>query len=283
MLKFIQISLICAVFAGYGLLSSPGARASGASEWVNSEQTRIRLISEYDGVKDHQRLKIGLQVQLAPGWKIYWRNPGDAGIPPQFNWQGSRNLQSAEVHWPRPEEFDVFGLTTWGYHDEVVYPITIELTEPGAPLDLELDLFFGICEQVCIPYREKLALSLTDRQGGPSAEAGLIREFAALVPPTIGSAEAQISRATATALDDNSFLVKAVASARFQKPGVIVEGEEGVYFAPQSMELSDDGLEARFRIKADLLKKTDRIAGADILVTIYDEGFAAEGPLRVVE
>ncbi|MCR9215088.1 MAG: protein-disulfide reductase DsbD family protein [Proteobacteria bacterium] len=279
--KFIHFALICAVFAGYGLLDSRGAFASGASEWVVSDQTRIRLISEYDGVKGHDSLKIGLQVQLAPGWKIYWRNPGDAGIPPQFNWAGSTNLQTAEVHWPRPEEFDVFGLTTWGYHDEVVYPITVSLKDKGAPLDLKLDLFFGICEQVCIPYREELSLSLNSGQGAVSGEAGLIKEFVALVPPTIGSEGSQISSAEATALGNTDFTVQAVSTSSFQKPGVIVEGKDGTYFSPESATVSADGREVEFTISAELLKKTDRIAGEEILVTIYDEGFAAEGHLRV--
>ncbi len=281
--KFIHFALICAVFAGYGLPESRSSYASGASDWVVSDQTRIRLISEYDGVKDHKSLKIGLQVQLAPGWKIYWRNPGDAGIPPQFDWTGSANLQSVDIYWPRPEEFDVFGLTTWGYHDEVVYPMTVTLKEEGAPLDLKLDLFFGICEQVCIPYREQLSLSLGGGQGEVSSEAGLIREFTALVPPTIGSDMSKISGATATALSDNRFTIQANSTVPFQKPGVIVEGEDGMYFSPASAEVSADGREAEFTISAELPKKTDRITGEQILVTIYDEGFAAEGHLRIKE
>ncbi|MCX8508161.1 MAG: protein-disulfide reductase DsbD family protein, partial [Rhodobacteraceae bacterium] len=34
-----------------------------------------------------------LRLTMAPGWKTYWRAPGDAGIPPRFDWTGSANLK----------------------------------------------------------------------------------------------------------------------------------------------------------------------------------------------
>ncbi len=66
-----------------------------------------------------------LQISLAPGWKTYWRAPGDAGIPPAFNWQGSQNLQSVELHWPTPKIFDLNGMLTLAYEGTVVIPIEI--------------------------------------------------------------------------------------------------------------------------------------------------------------
>ena len=59
------------------------------------------------------------------GWKTYWRMPGDAGIPPQFDWSGSQNVKSVEVLWPAPQRFIDSGGETVGYKDRVVFPLRI--------------------------------------------------------------------------------------------------------------------------------------------------------------
>jgi len=39
----------------------------------------------------------GLVLDIAPGWKTYWRHPGAAGVPPQFDWSRSENLRSVQL------------------------------------------------------------------------------------------------------------------------------------------------------------------------------------------
>jgi len=70
---------------------------------------------------------------LAPGWKTYWRAPGDGGIPPRFDWQGSENLGGAEFHWPVPQVFHENGLRSMGYYDSVVIPVEVSVPNAGAP------------------------------------------------------------------------------------------------------------------------------------------------------
>src|SRR3546814_17092667 len=50
---------------------------------------------------------IGLRVRLAPGWKFYWRTPGEGGVPPQFDWTGSQNLKAAQMVWPAPHRINI--------------------------------------------------------------------------------------------------------------------------------------------------------------------------------
>jgi DsbC/DsbD-like thiol-disulfide interchange protein len=66
-----------------------------------------------------------VELQLAPGWKTYWRSPGDAGIPPSFDWSGSENVKSVRLHWPAPEVFEANGMQTIGYHERLVLPVEI--------------------------------------------------------------------------------------------------------------------------------------------------------------
>lgn len=66
-----------------------------------------------------------LRVKLQPGWKTYWRAPGDAGIPPSFSWRGARNVGALSITWPAPEVFLTSGYRTIGYHDQLVLPVEI--------------------------------------------------------------------------------------------------------------------------------------------------------------
>lgn len=101
-----------------------------------------------------------VRVQLAPGWKTYWRSPGDAGVPPVFDWSGSRNVARIEVHWPRPDVFDFSGMRTIGYQRDVVLPVEIWPIDAAAPVDVQGQLDFGVCKEVCVPTSASLGAKM---------------------------------------------------------------------------------------------------------------------------
>lgn len=92
-----------------------------------------------------------LHLRLAEGWKTYWRAPGDAGIPPRFNWQGTDNIATVTMHWPRPVVFRQLGARSIGYSGELVLPLEFTLRDPDAPARVSATVEIGVCEQVCIP------------------------------------------------------------------------------------------------------------------------------------
>ena len=93
----------------------------------------------------------GLKLILAPGWKTYWRAPGDAGIPPVFDWSGSKNLKAANVQWPRPVVFTQSGMRSIGYIDSVVLPIKLKPRQSKTPITLSARIDIGICNDICVP------------------------------------------------------------------------------------------------------------------------------------
>ncbi|MEH6644551.1 protein-disulfide reductase DsbD domain-containing protein [Sulfitobacter sp.] len=116
--------------------------------WQQADGTRISAI----------------QLTLAPGWKTYWRAPGDAGIPPEFSWKGSRNLRGVSVSWPTPKVFEQNGMRSVGYSDQVMLPLAIAPKQAGAPVEIKLHMDIGVCKDICVP--ETLSLSGTlDAQG----------------------------------------------------------------------------------------------------------------------
>lgn len=93
----------------------------------------------------------GLQLRLAPGWKTYWRAPGDGGIPPRFGWQGSQNLEGVALHWPVPEVFDQNAMRSIGYSGSVVIPLELSMTDADAPAVMRGQVQIGVCEEICVP------------------------------------------------------------------------------------------------------------------------------------
>jgi DsbC/DsbD-like thiol-disulfide interchange protein len=101
-----------------------------------------------------------LRIKLAPGWKTYWRAPGDAGIPPRFDWSGSRNLQGVKLHWPVPQVFEQNGMRTVGYDGELILPIEMTPKAAGREISLRADVELGVCLDICMPMSVRLSAEL---------------------------------------------------------------------------------------------------------------------------
>lgn len=110
-----------------------------------------------------------VELQLAPGWKTYWRSPGDAGIPPSFDWSASDNVKSVRIHWPAPLVFELNGMQTIGYHEHLVLPVEITPRDPGRPVRLAVSVELGVCDKICLPASLSLTSDLT-APGSPDAE-----------------------------------------------------------------------------------------------------------------
>ncbi len=174
----------------------------------------------------------GLSIRLAPGWKTYWRSPGDAGIPPQFDWSGSVNVAGVAVEWPAPEVFETFGMTTLGYKGAVTLPLVVTPLDPAAPVALRLGFDFGVCADICVPERTDMTLAIA--RDAPEQGAALVAEGRARAPLSaeaggVLSAACGVSGAGATRRFKGRLTLDHAADPATL---VVVEGPEGVWFAP---------------------------------------------------
>ncbi|RWO98290.1 MAG: hypothetical protein EOQ98_16190 [Mesorhizobium sp.] len=144
--------LSAAVGCGTGL---PAAASS--SIWYNTEGGKVRLVTT--GKPDEAgRIHGVLDIALKPGWKTYWRDPGDAGVPPQIDVSASTNIANATFSFPPPQRHDD-GYGKWaGYDHPVSLPVTFTLSAPNEPAVIDADIFLGICETICIPVQTRLAI-----------------------------------------------------------------------------------------------------------------------------
>ncbi len=131
-----------------------------------------------------------IRLTLAPGWKTYWRAPGDAGIPPAFGWQGSQNIAAAQFHWPVPQVFDQNGMRSIGYADQVVIPIELTPARPDGPLHMVGEVDLGVCHDICVPVRLPFDAILVPDGGRDAAI------VSALVDQPLTEAEGQVSAVT---------------------------------------------------------------------------------------
>ncbi len=283
--SFVGLLLLLGIAAA-AAMPAPAQAASAtpaASDWARTDQTQVRLLSAVTATGDAETLRLGLQFKLEPGWKIYWRSPGDAGLPPKTDWAGSRNLGETTIRWPAPERFELFDLDTFGYGDEVVLPIEARVKLRGEPVALRLKLDYLTCEKICIPYQAALSLDLPAGPAAPSEYAHLIDRYVARVPGDGRGAGLAIERATWTSGGEPAIVVTATASQPFEHPDVFVEGSvtSGVGFGHPDVSLSDGGkravlrLPARFENKADAAK-SGAFVGAPVTLTLVDGNRAME-------
>ena len=132
------------------------ARAEDASPWQRDGHSAVRLLA---GSRSGAVLLGGIAFQLEPGWKTYWRTPGDSGVPPRFDFSKSENIEAVTVLWPAPTKFDDgAGGHSLGYHDQIVLPLRIVPKNTDKPVTLRAEIAYAVCAKICIPVEAKAEL-----------------------------------------------------------------------------------------------------------------------------
>ncbi|HTV67392.1 MAG TPA: protein-disulfide reductase DsbD domain-containing protein [Rhizobiaceae bacterium] len=164
------------------LMAAASPAAASSSDWYTVEGGGIRLVTA--GQADASGLIRGvLEIALKPGWKTYWRDPGDAGVPPTIDIAPSTNISAATLDYPPPQRFDD-GFAVWaGYKDPVSLPITFAAGKPAEPALIEADVFLGICETICIPVQARLSVDPAADPENADDSAVVEAAFAALPEP----------------------------------------------------------------------------------------------------
>jgi len=226
--------------------------------WQGGEEAAVRLVSDRNALDERGRVWLGVHIQLKPGWKTYWRNPGESGAPPLLNWQGSKNLSEVEVKWPAPTRFSAFGFDSFGYHDEVVLPVLLRAAAPGKPLAARLDMNYMVCKNVCIPMHANWAMDVPPVDIPPSSRhplstpreaATLIRRYLALVPKAAGHSSMTIRRASVGGpAGQQTLVVEAHADQPFHAPDLMVEAPDPFGFGRPDITLGGGGHDVTLRL-----------------------------------
>lgn len=234
-----------------------GSSLAQSSDWQGIDKTQVRLVSATTALGKGGDLLLGLHFKMQDNWKVYWRSPGDAGYPPELDWSTSTNLHSVEMLWPRPERFEVLGLETLGYKDEVVYPLLVKVEDATKPLDLNAHIRFLTCADICVPVEADLSLTLNPGEAIPSDTAQLINKFKSDVPRTDSLDKVTLSTSDLhlNADQKNATLrVKLATDWAMETPDVLMEGPVELVFFKPVLALSDDRKSALIDIPLDGLQ-----------------------------
>jgi suppressor for copper-sensitivity B len=262
------------------LAAVPASARAVEGPWASGPHTKARLISAVTATGDLQNLPLGLEVELDPGWKTYWRSPGDAGLPPGLTFSGPIRDKGWQLSYPAPARFSLFGLETFGYHDNVLFPLAVEPLTPGAPLPLGLDVNLLVCAEICIPVDLSLSIDLPAGAATPSADAQRLAMWRARVP---GSGQMAGMAITGVAAGSDALTVSLSSSqGPFTAPDVIVEAPSGWAFGPPERLLSADGQQASLRLPyTGKPQEQAELSGTALTLTVTDGARAMEETVNV--
>ena len=265
---FLALSLALPGLGGPGL--GGGARAA-AGPWVDQEQARLRLVAAGPAAGEAESLNLGLHFRLEPGWKIYWRSPGEAGYPPSVDWSGSENLAEVRLNWPVPHRFSLFGFETFGYYEEVVLPVDARPERPGAPVLLRAKVAYLTCKEICIPREAQLALAVPAGGAGSSSDGFLIDSFRTMVPGDGTAVGLSLARAVLTGpLEAPVLQVTARSDIAFDAPDVLVEAPPGFLFGKPEVALTEGGKTAALRLAVVAAPDESVLEGKRLTLTVID-------------
>ncbi|MGD1935412.1 MAG: protein-disulfide reductase DsbD domain-containing protein [Candidatus Phaeomarinobacter sp.] len=247
----------------------------GASAWDKGLTSRMRLISAHTGAlpaAGEDVVHAGIEITLDPKWKTYWSTPGDTGIAPVFSFARSTNVASVDVNYPMPQRFDLPGDISFGYENQVVFPVSVTPKTSGGAITLIADVVYGACEELCIPVEATAELEFTAAPGAPGRFADILAQWQARVP---SDHDARLDAVKPMMRDGEMHLEVAIAApAALVDPLLIAEPTGGggrVYLG--TPDRSIDGNRATFMFPVKTRRNHAGLeGGVEFAFTVADKG-----------
>ena len=257
----------CGLAFGSAALAMPAS----ASEWVEASFSAVRLVTQGEMAEGGAKGPwAGIVIRMHEGWKTYWRNPGDAGIPPYLDWDGSINLASAQVEWPAPQRFHDGFAWSIGYEDEVVVPIKLTAEDPERPIVLSLRFNYAVCAEICVP--EQADLSGFVRKGESNAAAFEMISGALKKVPDVLAKDAPSHIASLERMNDAEGRFVEVVLNAFEGAGeadLFAETADGVGLpVPTRMEVKEAGGKPSFKVYLDGVPESEKNGPLSLRLTL---------------
>ena len=238
------------------------AYGSSQSNWVENDFAKFRIISGVESIGNLDEIPLGLEFELIDGWKVYWRNPGDAGFPPSFIETESNNLQNIDWLWPVPMRFTLDGMQSFGYEDRIIIPLKAKIKDRKRPLYLRTKLSALACKEICVPIEGLLTLQLPAGTGAPSMFAADLKNYEQRVPnsnswPGFTLQNSRLNKKVLT-LNINSL-------EKLTEPDVFIESISNIRFGKPAVTLYNERHSGELKVPIETL----------------DESFSAEIPLTL--
>jgi DsbC/DsbD-like thiol-disulfide interchange protein len=277
-LTIVTASLLCAPAS----LGASAVRAQDASAWDKEAHAEARLIAgSVIKTSGASVVRAGIEIRLDPGWKTYWRQPGDSGVPPAFDFGGSENVNAVKVLWPAPERFpDGAGGNSIGYIGRIVLPLSVAPKDIAKPSTVHLKLSYAICGNLCVPAEATLELALS----GDGAEEAAIEKADMRVPRQVAfgaAADFSIRSVHREPGGEHDRVTVEVAAPIDTKVELFVEGPTPDWSLPLPEPSGTFGDIRRFTFDLDGLPQGAKADGAVLTFTAVTNDDAIEVPVHL--
>ncbi len=260
------------VFASTAVGTAAGSAEGG---WVAAGSSRARLnwCPPADRATAGKASQAFLELSLDPGWKTYWRMPGDAGVAPSFDWAEAINIGTATVEYPAPHRMADQGGEAVGYKTAVVFPITLQARDTTAASTVVVTFSYGICKNICVPAE----LKLTGDCHGPSPAHQAALDAVPRSGRKVRPGDPKLVAVTGSVMSVPPRLMVDVDFGKdADSTDLFIEAPEGL-FVPLPAPARPDG-NGRVRYVVDLAKTIDAkdLLGKQLRLTMVGSKGAAE-------
>lgn len=138
---------------------APGAPLAAAE----TKYTGVSLYADASGFAPGETRMIAIQMDVAPGWHVFWKNPGDAGLPLAVDWTLPDGFAAGSIGFPAPDYIPVGPLASFAHEGAPVFLIPVTApgdAEPGSAADISLLASWQTCEEICVPEAAELSFTL---------------------------------------------------------------------------------------------------------------------------
>ncbi len=224
--------------------------SAAAQSVAVTDHARTTLYAEAMGVAPGGTVRLALHQTLEKGWHVYWKNPGDSGLPLETLWTLPDGAGVSAVDYPTPERIEIGPLVNYGHEGEPVFLATLTApanTPPGSAIDIALEATWLICAEICVPETGLFSLSIpVVADPAPDAVSAAIFSAADAAAPPPAAAVFRI--------DAGVLAIEAEGLA---------EGATGAYFFPEADNIVAPSAAQRFERRGDSVRLTASTSSAE--------------------
>jgi len=139
---------------------------------TNAQAAHVRasIISSVTDIVPGKSFDIALVFDIDDSWHMYWKNPGDSGMPPSIAWTLPPGFLASEMRFPVPIIYTHKNGTDYIHEKQLVVLVTIQVpqdfkaTDDAAEQELLGRATWLVCDaNVCLPEEQTVRLKLPVR------------------------------------------------------------------------------------------------------------------------
>lgn len=249
-------------------VAAPVANADGAPRSVAGERVDLFVGSDFE---PERPMLFGVRMVMKDGWHTYWRQPGDSGIAPRFDWSASENVATVKLLWPVPQRFDAAGDMTAGYAHEVIWPVWVRAADAKKPVRLVLEMNYGVCADICVPGQVRREVNVSPGSRATPEAGEMIRSFLTRVP---AAPENENDVSARLAGDVLHVKLKGVT----ETPALIIEGPRDVWFGKPQTTVTGDALDYAVPVE---IREGAHLVGRNVTLTFSGPATAIEAVRKI--